>query len=151
LFQLRLTRATGIGRSTALSFARDGCVKLHLGDLNTNGLEETRKLIKVDYPNAVIHVARVDISDEQSVQDFYDGAITNFGRIDFAANVAGYAHAATEVTAIDETMYELSYKVNQRGVRFLVFQVILSLVLTRLPRRFSARERSCVKCSSKTF
>jgi NAD(P)-dependent dehydrogenase (short-subunit alcohol dehydrogenase family) len=100
-------------------FARDGCLKLALGDLSIEGLEETKKIIQSKYPAADVTVTKVDISDEEDVQEFHDEAIRSFGRIDFAANVAGYAHAANKIVSIDSKMYDLSYRVNQRGVGLL--------------------------------
>lgn len=106
----------GIGRATSIAFARDGCVKLYLGDLSLDGLKETRSLIKSNHPDAEVEIAHVDISDEALVNSFYQSAAERFGRVDFAANIAGYAHNASPIATLDSKMYDLSYKVNQRGV-----------------------------------
>lgn len=112
----RLIHLVGIGRATAVAFARDGCVKLALGDLSLEGLEETKQIIQSKHPGATILLKQVDISDEDQVQSFHDEVVKTLGRIDFAANIAGYAHPANKIVSIDSRMYDLSYKVNQRGV-----------------------------------
>lgn len=106
----------GIARATAIAFARDGCSNLLLGDLNDAGLEETKKLISGDYPSVNIHIGKLDVSDEKSVTDFFAQGVQKFGRIDFAANVAGYAHKVAPTHELAESEYEKSYRVNQKGV-----------------------------------
>jgi NAD(P)-dependent dehydrogenase (short-subunit alcohol dehydrogenase family) len=108
---------SGIGRATAIAFARDGCFKLYLGDLSVDGLEVTRTMIKSSNPEAEVEIERVDISDEGLVIKFYESVVAKFGRIDFAANIAGYAHAASPIASLDSKMYDMSYNINQRGVR----------------------------------
>ncbi len=109
-------RSVGIGRATAVAFARDGCLNIYLGDLSLAGLSETRDFIVSKYPRTNVIVSHVDISDETSVGKFYEGVVAAFGRIDFAANIAGYAHPANNIINISSQMYEASYNVNQRGV-----------------------------------
>ncbi|EXJ83044.1 hypothetical protein A1O3_06861 [Capronia epimyces CBS 606.96] len=106
----------GIGRATSLCFSRDGCSKLVLGDASLSELEETRSIIKREQPNAQVEIVNLDISDEASVDAFYARAVDNFGRVDFAANIADYEHAVQPVTALDEDDYEKSYTVNLRGI-----------------------------------
>jgi NAD(P)-dependent dehydrogenase (short-subunit alcohol dehydrogenase family) len=66
-------------------------------------------VIKSNHPDAEVEIAHVDISDEALVNSIYQSATERFGRVDFAANIAGYA-------TLDSKMYDLSYKVNQHGV-----------------------------------
>lgn len=110
----------GIGRATACAFALHGCQNLFLGDLNIEGLEETKKIILAE--NEVqVHISRLDIADEAMVASFHDKCVKIFGKIDYVANVAGYAHPASECHALAEKQFDLSYNVNMKGVSNLIF------------------------------
>jgi len=111
---------SGIGRETARVFARDGCIRLFLGDLLIDGLSETKNWILSEYPTANIEVAVVNIADEEAVEKFVQGAVTAFGHIDFAVNAAGFAHKAASVVDLSDGDWEKSYKVNLRGVSGLI-------------------------------
>lgn len=81
--------ASGIGRATALAFARLGC-RLFLTDINPAGLEETKRLAesaggKVDACSAF------DVADRASVAAFAEGMLASAGPPDILANVAGVA------------------------------------------------------------
>ncbi|KIX96482.1 uncharacterized protein Z520_07748 [Fonsecaea multimorphosa CBS 102226] len=110
--------ASGIGRATAIAYARDGCSNLLLGDLSVAGLEETRKLILDSYKEVKVEISLLDVADEEVVEQFFSKGVQTFGRVDFAANVAGYAHKAAPIHDLSESEYEKSYAVNQKGVFF---------------------------------
>ncbi|KIW30533.1 uncharacterized protein PV07_06272 [Cladophialophora immunda] len=82
--------ASGIGQAAAIAFARDGCKKVMIGDINVDGLAERKRLIQEQYPDTVVETAAIDVVDESSVEAFHQEAASRFGRIDFAANSAGY-------------------------------------------------------------
>jgi NAD(P)-dependent dehydrogenase (short-subunit alcohol dehydrogenase family) len=107
----------GIGRATAIAFARDGCKKIALGDLSLPGLEETRALVLKAHPDAVVEVSRLDVTDEELVKQFYANAVAKFGSIDYAANVAGVPQAAAPIHKLTMATYDKSFAVNQKGVR----------------------------------
>lgn len=137
--------SSGIGRATAVAFARDGCRKLYLGDISLDGITGIQSALEEEYPDINVKIARLDIADEASVTTFYGDAVKAFGRIDFAANVAGYAHKANKTTLVDTDMYQTCYNVNQRGVRKPVYQTP-DYNLTVLHRHFSASGPCCGKC-----
>ena len=110
------SHVAGIGRATATLFARDGCTRLALGDLSLPGLEETRKIIQEAYPTATVEIVRLDVANEGSVEAFYAQVVEKFGRIDFAANVAGYGHPAKPSVELSEEDYNRSFDVNLKGV-----------------------------------
>jgi NAD(P)-dependent dehydrogenase (short-subunit alcohol dehydrogenase family) len=91
-------------------------VRLVLGDLSVPGLEETRNIIRKQYPHAHVEISELDVSDEGSVERFYALAIETFGRIDYAANVAGYGHPAMPSVEITEAEFDKSFNVNLKGV-----------------------------------
>lgn len=90
-----------------------------LGDLSLDGLEETHNLIRQQFPEAHVVTCMVDVSDEELVEEFHLIAVEKFGRIDFAANVAGYSHPATRSVDIDSREFDNCMAVNLTGVRNL--------------------------------
>lgn len=79
-------------------------------------MEETRGEVAEGYPGVAVFIQRLDVAEEASIESFYSAAIAQFGRIDFVANVAGYAHPAKPVNELTLDHYERSYMVNIRGV-----------------------------------
>ncbi|MEA5515275.1 SDR family oxidoreductase [Nodularia sp. UHCC 0506] len=77
--------STGIGRATALEFAKQRATLL-LAARNEKALEEVAQDCQRLGATAV--AMRTDVSRESAVQDLADGAISNFGRIDVWVNNA---------------------------------------------------------------
>jgi NAD(P)-dependent dehydrogenase (short-subunit alcohol dehydrogenase family) len=83
--------ATGIGRSAALLFAREGAKALYLSDLPRQeaGLKALEKLIGEKYPDVKVTLVPGDAADEASVKGICDRAIKEHGQLDvFFANAA---------------------------------------------------------------
>ena len=76
--------AAGIGRATALAFAREGASVIAT-DVDVAGLDALRK------EGAGIEVARLDVLDAAQCA----AIATRWPRIDILANVAGYVHHGT--------------------------------------------------------
>ena len=76
--------AAGIGRATALAFAREGAAVLAT-DVDVAGLEALKK----EEPR--IEIARLDVLDAAQCQAIG----TRWPRLDILANVAGYVHNGT--------------------------------------------------------
>lgn len=79
-------------------------------------MEETGRLIVSVKPDAQFQMQLLDISDQTSVDSFYAAAVRQFGRIDYAASVAGLAHNAQPLHEITEATFDRQYAVNQKGV-----------------------------------
>ncbi|KAJ5259530.1 hypothetical protein N7478_012511 [Penicillium angulare] len=107
---------SGIGRFTALAFARHGVTKLALVDLKQEGLEETQKLLKASYPEIETLLLQVDVADEVSVQGSIKRAVDEFKRIDIGLNCAGIAgpHIPTHEMPLDK--WQEMIQINQTGV-----------------------------------
>lgn len=97
--------ASGMGRETAKKFAQDGAAGVSLLDLNSSGLEETKKIIEPLAQNkdfkVVIHP--LDISDEAAVTKAVQSTAQTFGRLDYAVNAAGIAFKHPGGAAFAET------------------------------------------------
>ena len=78
--------SSGIGRATALAFAREG-VKVVVSDVNVEGGQETVRLIKQRGGEALF--IKCDVSNAAEVKALVDRTVATFGRLDFACNNAG--------------------------------------------------------------
>ena len=79
---------SGLGRAAALQVAKEGA-KLSLVDLNSDSLEETKKVILAAVPEADILIVTANVADEAAVKNYVDGTVNKFGRIDGFFNNAG--------------------------------------------------------------
>lgn len=77
---------SGIGRQTALAFARRGA-HLAIADINRESLDETRALLE-SMGNGV-YTMQVDVSREEQVEEFCRAVYDNCGRCDVLVNNAG--------------------------------------------------------------
>jgi 3-oxoacyl-[acyl-carrier protein] reductase len=84
--------ASGIGRATAVAFAREGADPLLLNDVNGEGLSETVRMVESLGRNAMGLIA--DVSDFDSVKVMVGAILGLFGRIDILVNVAGIGTVA---------------------------------------------------------
>lgn len=81
--------ASGIGRATALLFAREGA-QLVLLDRDVPGVQDTARLCR---GNAL--ALEVDVSNEASVNQAVEAAARHMGRIDGVVNCAGVGYSAS--------------------------------------------------------
>ncbi len=81
---------SGIGRETALAFARDGA-ELVISDVDANGLAETARLLAD--AGATAHRYVVDVADAAAVEAFADQVCGEHGVPDIVINNAGVGHA----------------------------------------------------------
>jgi NAD(P)-dependent dehydrogenase (short-subunit alcohol dehydrogenase family) len=82
--------ASGIGRATALTFAREGA-KLVIADMNEEGGHQTVHMITEKGGEATF--VRVDVSNATEVQAMISQAVETYGRLDCAHNNAGISDA----------------------------------------------------------
>ncbi|OSZ61252.1 oxidoreductase [Streptomyces pharetrae CZA14] len=78
--------ASGIGRATALAFARAGA-QVALVDLSGDGLRETARLIAAQGGRAL--TLTCDVTQEEDVRAAVGQTVERFGRLDAAFNNAG--------------------------------------------------------------
>src|SRR5271167_4760813 len=78
--------ASGIGRASALLFAREGA-RLIVVDRNVDGLNETVDVIARDGGRA--EAVTADVSSDDDVAAFVERALTSFGTLDIVYANAG--------------------------------------------------------------
>jgi NAD(P)-dependent dehydrogenase (short-subunit alcohol dehydrogenase family) len=78
--------ASGIGRATALTFAREGA-KLVIADINTDGGHQTVHMITEKGGEALF--VHADVSQATAVEAMLSQTVATYGRLDCAHNNAG--------------------------------------------------------------
>ncbi|KAK0122206.1 hypothetical protein ONS95_010462 [Cadophora gregata] len=109
-----------MGRATALAFARAGVQGLALGDLNTPGVKETAKQAEqvATNPKFAVTASHVDVRSWESVDDFFQAAVTRFRRIDYSVTTAGIYSLLGNIADNDLEAYDNIQNTNARGVLY---------------------------------
>ncbi|TFL03156.1 hypothetical protein BDV98DRAFT_611942 [Pterulicium gracile] len=77
----------GIGRASALLFAREGARHLYLADLNNENLPGLKKTIRDLYSDVQVTTVQLDAADEAAISQLCDRVVEEEGRMDvFFAN-----------------------------------------------------------------
>jgi len=106
--------AMGIGRATALLFAREGA-KVVVVDYDSKSGQEMARLVQDEGGEAIF--VRADVSDPEDVQAMVRAAIDTYGRIDVLHNNAGIdLPQATNVVATEVEDWDRTLGVNLKGV-----------------------------------
>src|SRR5262249_46086810 len=105
--------ASGIGRATALTFAREGA-KLVIADLNADGGQQTVHMITEDGGEAIF--GRTDVSQAVEVQALISKAVETYGRLDCAHNNAGILGGRGLTAEYAEERWRQVIAVNLTGV-----------------------------------
>ncbi len=106
--------ASGIGRATALTFAREGA-KLVIADLNEEGGQQTVHMITEKGGDAIF--VQIDVSNAVEVQALISQAVATYGRLDCAHNNAGISGGLLALTAeYPEERWHQVMAVNLTGV-----------------------------------
>ncbi len=105
--------SSGIGRATALVFAREGA-KVVVADLNVVGGQETVQLVKAAGGEAVF--VETDVSQATSVEAMVQTAVDTYGRLDCAHNNAGVEGVLSRTAEQTEQDWEPVIRINLKGV-----------------------------------
>jgi NAD(P)-dependent dehydrogenase (short-subunit alcohol dehydrogenase family) len=105
--------SSGLGRATALAFAKAGA-KVALGDIADEGGHETARMIEAAGGEA-IHI-HADVRVEAEVKAMVEAAVARFGRLDFAYNNAGISGGARPDEFWDSAIFDDTLATNTRGV-----------------------------------
>jgi NAD(P)-dependent dehydrogenase (short-subunit alcohol dehydrogenase family) len=105
--------ASGIGRGTALAFARAGA-QLVLADIDADAGSALAAEIEAGGGSALF--VRTDVADSQQVDDMVAAAVARIGRIDCAFNNAGIEEEYLKLAESDEALYDRMMAINVKGV-----------------------------------
>lgn len=158
--------ASGIGQAVTIAYAKAGVEGILACDINFDGLDPTIEGCKkvAVHPNFRILPFKVDVRTDRDVINMVETAVKEFGRLDYAANVAGISCSATsssilgnphvitqivvkQVLTVDQTMddWDNIHAINVRGVflcmreeiRVMLKNELRSLIPDRAPTRGS--------------
>ena len=104
--------ASGIGRASALLFAREGAAVM-VADLDAKAGEEA--VAQIQREGGEVAFVRTDVSESTDVERMIRTAVETFGRVDVLFNNAGVNFPAT-VVDITEQAWQRSLDVNLKGV-----------------------------------
>ncbi|MGW2262384.1 SDR family NAD(P)-dependent oxidoreductase [Streptomyces sp. NPDC001780] len=113
--------ASGIGRATALKFAKEGA-KVLVADLDRTGAEETVKEIEAAGGVALSVVG--DLSDQQVVAEVVERAVDAFGGVDVLVNNAGIMDRMSALGETDDAEWERVIRINLTAP-FLLTRAVL--------------------------
>ena len=117
--------ASGIGRATALAFAREGA-SVVAADVSEQDNQETARMIEELGGRAL--AIRCDVTRAEDVNAALDTTIETFGRLDAAFNNAGVEQATAATADITEEEWDRVVAINLRGV-FLCMKYEIPLML----------------------
>src|ERR1700680_2101720 len=104
---------TGVGRATALAFAREGASVVVSGRRDDAGQALVAELRAL---GAEAQFIRADVRRENDVQNLVDETVARFGRLDVAVNNAGTEGKPGPVTEQTAESYAATFDTNVLGV-----------------------------------
>src|SRR6185503_14610563 len=103
---------TGIGRATALAFAKEGARLVVAGRREDAGQQLAAELRRLDADAAFI---KADVRHDDEVRDLIDQTVARFGRLDAAVNTAGTEGKPGPVTEQTAESYAATFDTNVLG------------------------------------
>jgi NAD(P)-dependent dehydrogenase (short-subunit alcohol dehydrogenase family) len=122
---------SGIGRATALIFAREGA-NVVCADINEDGVTKTAEMIDAQNSggnNTGRPLAlTIDVTKRAAVDDMIELALGEFGRVHFLFNSAGSAVRRSKFLDIDDDLFDRTFDLNVKGT-FYAMQAVLPHML----------------------
>jgi len=119
--------ASGIGKETALLFAKEGA-KVMISDINEEqGNEAVEDVKKIGGEAAFV---KCNVANYQDVQNLLAATVKHFGRLDVAVNNAGIGGSWQQLAEYDHAEYDKIIAINQTGV-FYCLQVAIKQMLSQ--------------------
>lgn len=112
---------SGIGRAAARIFAREGA-NVVCADKDEAGNAQTAREIATNDVRA--KAITTDVTSRDAVEKMVQGAVDEFGRVDFQFNSAGAAMARRKFLDIDDGLWDATFNLNAKGV-FYCMQAVL--------------------------
>ena len=116
---------SGIGRATALIFAREGA-NVVCADINEKGVEQTVEQVNAKGGQAL--ALTINVTKRAAVEDMAQLAIDGFGSVQFLFNSAGAAMRRSKFLDIDDDLFDRAFDLNVKGT-FYAMQALLPHML----------------------
>jgi 3-oxoacyl-[acyl-carrier protein] reductase len=104
--------ASGIGRATALIFAREGA-NVVCADINEAGVKETAAAVNAEGSQAL--GLKIDVTSRTAASGMIERAIEAFGQVHFLFNSAGAAIRRAKFLEIDDDLLTRTFDLNVKG------------------------------------
>jgi len=111
----------GIGRATALIFAREGA-NVVVTDIDAEAARRVAETIQQGGGKALAAV--VDVTSREQIEAAFAQAIARFGRVHFVFNSAGAAVARRKFLEIDDALLNKTLAINLHGTMYAMQTVI---------------------------
>ena len=117
---------SGIGRATALIFAREGA-NVVCADIDEAAVAQTVEMIDAAYKGKSLALG-IDVTERAAVNNMIELAIGDFGSVQFLFNSAGSAMRRAKFLDIDDDLFDATYDLNVKGT-FYAMQAVLPHML----------------------
>jgi 3-oxoacyl-[acyl-carrier protein] reductase len=107
--------ASGIGRATALIFAREGA-NVVCADVNEAGARDTAAAVNGKGSQAL--ALKTDVTSRAQVNDMVERSLAAFGSVQFLFNSAGAAIRRAKFLEIDDALMEKTFALNVNGTLY---------------------------------
>ncbi|KAM0324438.1 hypothetical protein ACHAQA_008220 [Verticillium albo-atrum] len=134
---------TGIGAAVAKAFARSGCARVAITDINAESLAKTRDAVLAINPNAQVCSREGDISDDAFVTSFVDQVSRTFKRVDYAVHSAGVLGASLRSHETSVSAFDRITNINYKGT-WLSSRAVLSRMLAQEPLSEHPKQRGAI-------
>lgn len=104
---------SGIGRYSALAFAREGA-SVTVSDIDNQSGEETVQIIKES--NGKAHFVQCDVSQSDQVRQLIQASVDKSGGLDYAINNAGISMRPASTVELDESEWDRVIGINLKSV-----------------------------------
>jgi len=121
--------ASGIGRATALIFAREGA-NVVCTDLNETGAKETAAQVNGKGSQAL--ALKTDVTRRKEVEEMAKRAIDAFGTVHFLFNSAGAAIRRAKFLEIDDALLDKTFDLNLKGTFYAMQALIPHMAKNKL-------------------
>jgi NAD(P)-dependent dehydrogenase (short-subunit alcohol dehydrogenase family) len=119
---------SGIGRETAIAFAREGASVMITGRRAGLGAEVVAEIEQLD--SGRCHFLQADVTNLEDIQRMVSETVSKFGRLDVAFNNAGLEGDLVPLTEQTPENYEHVFSANVRGVLFSMKYEIPAMLKT---------------------
>lgn len=117
---------SGIGRATAMLFAREGA-KVVVGDRDPAGGHATVAAIRGEGGDSIF--VKVDISKETECAALVEQAVAHYGRLDVLHNHAGILHPGDgPITELSEQVIDETFAINCKGMLFTAKHAVREMI-----------------------